>query len=121
MKSGGRCWRRRGNLWSRARAITDALLAWGLPGWPRKSFFRFWISCAMPDFEKALKQLRGPKPATPGPKPLRARLSAALRFRSFSLTEQLQFLKSKLPSAASDVLPSGEVQCNALGSHFLVR
>ena len=68
------------------------------------------MCCNMPDFGKALRTLKPP-----------AR-HPAVEFgaRTFSLGEQMQFLKAGTRMAAT-LLPAGDVRSNALGSHYLIR
>jgi uncharacterized protein YprB with RNaseH-like and TPR domain len=62
----------------------------------------------MPDFAKALRPLRS-------------------TVKSFSLAEQLRFLRSewshraKTDVAAAEILPPGDVECTPFGSHYAVR
>ena len=61
----------------------------------------------MPDFAKALRGLRMSR--TQAPSPL-----------SFSLAEQLQFLRLR-GAKSSNTLPHGEVRSNSLGSHYVIH
>src|SRR5262245_30938566 len=68
----------------------------------------------MPDFAKALKQIRRSieRPhatAWTGPG------------LPFSLTDQLRFLKAQPAIAPSNILPPGEVHSTALGSHYVIH
>src|SRR5205823_978813 len=63
----------------------------------------------MPDFGKALKQMRALK------------ATGAASNRSFSLTDQLQYLKSRLTTAFTEVLPPGQVESTSLGSHYVIH
>src|SRR5262245_6307746 len=71
----------------------------------------------MPDFAKALRALTKPGEIgdlTPGVRPLVSR--GVVNACSFSLAEQLQFLRS----CPGSVLPAGDVHSNALGSHYYI-
>jgi uncharacterized protein YprB with RNaseH-like and TPR domain len=59
----------------------------------------------MPDFAKALKQIREPKRVPP----------------LFSLTDQLQFLKARFAATGFDVLPPGRVESTSLGAHYVIH
>lgn len=63
----------------------------------------------MPDFGKALRALKRSPDYAPTQAP-----------RTFSLSEQLQYLRAGAGRAHTTVLPPGEIHSNALGSHYLI-
>lgn len=76
----------------------------------------------MADFARALKQLRGLKGAAvnPGGDSAGAQ-ELTYSAVSFSISDQLHFLKSQASRLQTSILPEGEVHSTPYGSHYVVR